>query len=87
MGDYHYHHIMVESTLTMNEVIQDSDKSMNITRTVENNNIVFIIRRTFQSGANISSTVHVRNEPYLFKDLQELFLTFYQVFNYTETSN
>ena len=60
---------------------------MTITRTMENNKIVFIIRRTFPNGTNISSTVHVRNEPYLFKDLQELFLTFYQVLNYTETSN
>ena len=85
MGDYHYHHIMVEFTLTMTEIIQEHNKTMTIIRTMENNNIVFILRRTFPDGTNISSTVHVRNEPYLSEDLQTLFLTFYQVLNYIGT--
>ena len=49
---------------------------------MENDNIVFIIRKTFENGMNITSFVCVRKEPYLATDLQGLFLTFYQTLNY-----
>lgn len=82
MGDYYYHSVIIESTLTLLEIIHENDEPISITQTMENDNIVFIIRKTFENGMNITSFVCVRKEPYLATDLQGLFLTFYQTLNY-----
>ena len=82
MGDYYYHNIIIESALTLLEIIHKNDKPITITQTMENDNIVFIIRKTFENGASVTSIVCVRKEPYLVTDLQGLFLTFYQTLNY-----
>ena len=82
MGDYYYHNVIIESTLTLLEIIHENDEPMTITQAMENDNIVFIIRKTLENGTSVTSIVCVRKEPYLVTDLQGLFLTFYQTLNY-----
>ena len=80
MADYLYYQTIVESTITIMELIEERSVDIHLNRLMdEDDTVLFAFRRQMSNGTNIYAQTKVRSQPYLSVDLQELFLTFFQI--------
>ena len=83
MADEHFYHIVIESTITMMELIQKRQLNVQLSRMIDDDDIVlFTFQRRMPNGINTFVQNKVRPSPYLAMDLQALFVDFFQVLNY-----
>ena len=79
MNEDSYLDIILESTLTIMEEIQQNQQPIAMTRNMDNEAATFTFHKVLPDGTSIFAENKVRREPYLAVDLQNLFTTFYQV--------
>ena len=80
MADYLYYQTIVESTITIMELIGEQSVDIHLNRLMdEDDTVLFAFRRQMSDGTNIYAQIKVRPQPYLSVDLQELFLIFFQI--------
>ena len=62
------------------ELIKEQSIDIHLDRLMdEDDTLLFAFRRQMPNGTNIYTQVKVRPQPHLSVDLQELFLTFFQI--------
>ena len=84
MTDEHFYHVMIESTVTILELIQKHQTNIQISRIMNDYHIVlFAFRRQMSNGTSVYTQSQVRPQPHLSMDLQQLFIDFFQMLNYT----
>ena len=80
MADYLYYQTIVESTITIMELIEERSVDIHLNRLMdEDDTVLFAFHRQMTNGTNIYTQIKVRPQPHLSMDLQELFLTFFQI--------
>ena len=80
MADYLYYQIIIESTITIMELIEEQSEDIRLDRLMdEDDTMLFTFRRQMSNGTNICAQLKVRPRPYLSVDLQKLFLTSFQI--------
>ena len=80
MADYLYYQTIVESTITIMELIEEHNVDIHLNRLMdEDDTVLFAFHRQMSNRNNIYTQIKVRPQPYLSMDLQELFLTFFQI--------
>ena len=80
MADYLYYQTIVESTITIMELIEQRSVDIHLNRLMdEDDTVLFAFHRQMSNETNIYAQTKVRSQPYLNVDLQELFLTFFQI--------
>ena len=87
MEDYYYHQIVLESSLTIMELIQGCNLPITMIRCMDNDNVTFTFQRTLPDRISLFAEAKLQQQPYLLVDLQHLFTTFYQILKCTEETN
>ena len=84
MIDEHFYHVVIESTVTILELIQRHQTNIQISRVMNDYHIVlFAFRRQMSNGTSVYTQSQVRPQPHLSMDLQQLFIDFFQMLNCT----
>ena len=82
--DQFFYEIIIESTITILEIIQEKAVEIHVYRLMEDDMVLFAFHRTMPSGANLFLQSQVRPQPYLAVDLQGLFIDFFQMLTCVE---
>ena len=82
--DQFFYEIIIESTITILEIIQEKEVEIHVYRLMEDDMVLFAFHRTMPSGTNLFLQCRVRPQPYLAVDLQALFIDFFQMLTCVE---
>ena len=87
--DQFFYEIIIESTISILEIIQEKGIEIHLYRLMEDDMVLFAFHRTMpsgtmQSGTNLFLQSQVRPQPYLAVDLQGLFIDFFQMLTCVE---
>ena len=87
--DQFFYEIIIESTISILEIIQEKGIEIHLYRLMEDDMVLFAFHRTMPSGTMPSGTnlflqSQVRPQPYLAVDLQGLFIDFFQMLTCVE---
>ena len=77
--------ILLETSLSILETIQEHQTIMSMTRVMVNDGTMFTFHRVLPNGVSIFAEVKLQRQPYLAVDLQNLFTTFYQILLCTDS--
>ena len=77
--DQFFYEIIIESTISILEIIQENGVEIHVYRLMEDDMVLFAFHRTMPSGANLFLQTQVRPQPYLAVYLQGLFIDFFQM--------
>ena len=77
--DQFFYEIIIESTLSIMEIIQEKGVEIHVNRLMEDDMVLFAFHRTIPNGTNLFLQSQVRPQPYLAMDLQGLFIDFFQI--------
>ena len=75
--DQFFYEIIIESTISILEIIQEKGVEIHVYRLMEDDMVLFAFHRTMPSGTNLFLQSQVRPQPYLAVDLQGLFIDFF----------
>ena len=75
--DQFFYEIIIESTITILEIIQEKEVEIHVYRLMEDDMVLFAFHRTMPSGTNLFLQCQVRPQPYLAVDLRALFIDFF----------
>ena len=78
MGEFFYD-IVIETIMTIMEVIQERGVDIAINRLMDNDMVLFAFYRTLLNGTNLFIQCQVRPQPNLSIDLHKLFVKLFQV--------
>ena len=87
MEELYFHEIIIESSLTIMEIIQEHQQNIAMTTVMDNDAAVFTFHKVLPTGTTMFVECKLRPAPHLSTDLQNLFLTFYQIIKCTEATN
>ena len=82
--DQFFYEIIIESTITILEIIQEKEVEIHVYRLMEDDMVLFAFHRTMPSETNLFLQSQVRPQPYLAVDLQTLFIDFVQMLTCVE---
>ena len=82
--DQFFYEIIIESTISILEIIQEKGVEIHLYRLMEDDMVLFAFHRTMPSGTNLFLQSQVRPQPYLAVDLQRLFIDFFQMLTCVE---
>ena len=77
--DQFFYEIIIESTITILEIIQEKKVEIHVYRLMEDDMVLFAFHRTMSSGTNLFLQSRLRPQSYLAVDLQALFIDFFQM--------
>ena len=66
--DQFFYEIIIESTITILEIIQEKEVEIHVYRLMEDDMVLFAFHRTMPSGTNLFLQSRVRPQPYLAVD-------------------
>ena len=82
--DQFFYEIIIETTISILEIIQEKGIEIHLYRLMEDDMVLFAFHRTMPSGANLFLESQLRSQPYLAVDLQGLFIDFFQILTCVE---
>ena len=77
--DEFFYDIVIETTMTILEIIQERGVDITVNRLMDNKMVLFALYRTLPNGTNLFLQCQVRPQPNLSMDLYKLFVNFFQV--------
>ena len=86
MEELYFHEIILETSITIMEIIQEHQQAIAMTRVMQDGIAVFTFHKVLPSATTMFAECKLRPAPYLSTDLQNLFLTFYQMIKCTEAN-
>ena len=82
--DEFFYDIVIETTMTIMEIIQERRVDITVNRLMDNDMVLFAFYRTLPNGTNLFLQYQVRPQPNLSTDLHKLFVNFFQVLTWIE---
>ena len=77
--DEFFYDIVIETTMTIMEIIQERGVNITVNRLMDNDMVLFAFYRTLPNGTNLFLQCQVRLQLNLSMDLHKLFINFFQV--------